>query len=205
MPERKLDVLLVNVGGTKKRVYQDLSEDLSAVEPPFWAALTAGFIRNKGFGVDLLDANAENLTHEETAKIIQERSPNLTNIVVYGQHPSASTQLMTGVGQLCQEIKNLNPQQKIILSGLHPSALPERTLQEEKCDFTCEGEGFYTLLGFIEGGNASKIPGLWYEKNGEIVHNPRGPTHIIETRINRNIPAIVFFFNNCLNLENVIL
>ena len=63
-----LDLLLVNVGGTKKRVYQELSKIYSALEPPFWAALTAGFIRNNGFSVKILDANAENLGVKETAE-----------------------------------------------------------------------------------------------------------------------------------------
>ena len=105
-----LDLLLINVGGTKKKVYQDLSKDFSAIEPPFWAALTAGFIRNKGYNVKIIDANAENLTHKETARIVKEDNPKLTNIVVYGQHPSASTQLMTGVGELSNEIKKIEKQ-----------------------------------------------------------------------------------------------
>ena len=85
---KKLDLLLINPIA-KKRIYQDLSKDYSAIEPPFWAALTAGFIRNKGYNVDILDANAENLNAKETAKRINELNPRLTNIVVLGQQPSA--------------------------------------------------------------------------------------------------------------------
>ena len=102
------DILFVNVGGTKKKVYQDLSKDYSAIEPPFWAALTAGFIRDKGFTVDILDASAENLDLKETAEKIEKINPKFVNIVVYGQHPAASTQLMVGVSALCKEIKSTN-------------------------------------------------------------------------------------------------
>ncbi|MBT96561.1 B12-binding domain-containing radical SAM protein [Candidatus Pacearchaeota archaeon] len=168
-----LDLLLINVGGTKKKVYQDLSKDFSAIEPPFWAALTAGFIRNKGYNVKIIDANAENLTHKETARIVKEDNPKLTNIVVYGQHPSASTQLMTGVGELSNEIKKIEPNRKIILTGLHPSALPRRTLKEENCDFVCQGEGFYTLQGLLENSKPNNIPGLWWKENGNIRNTPR--------------------------------
>jgi len=167
------DLVLVNVGSTKKRVYQELSKDYSAIEPPFWAALTAGFIRKKGFNVAIIDAGAENLTHEETAKLIEEKNPFLVNIVVYGQHPSASTQLMSGVGELCKQIKLLNPNRKIILTGLHPSALPERTIKEENCDFVCEGEGFYTVLGLVEKKPLNEILGLWWKEDNIIKHNPR--------------------------------
>jgi radical SAM superfamily enzyme YgiQ (UPF0313 family) len=169
----ELDLLLVNVGHTKKRIYQELNKDYSAIEPPFWAALTAGFIRKRGFKVSILDANAENLTHEETAQEIKEKNPRLVNIIVYGQHPSASTQLMTDVGELCKEIKRICPEGKIMLSGLHPSALPEKTLKEEEADFVCEGEGFYTLLGLLGDTLLDKIPGLWYKSYGEIRNNSR--------------------------------
>jgi radical SAM superfamily enzyme YgiQ (UPF0313 family) len=167
------DLLLINVGGSKKRVYQELSKDYSAIEPPFWAALTAGFIRKNGFSVDIIDANSENLTYEETASRIEEHNPNLVNIVVYGQHPSASTQLMTSVGNLCKKIKEKNSERKIILTGLHPSALPQRTINEELADYVCEGEGFYTLKGLLSEDELNKIPGLWWREDEKIFHTER--------------------------------
>ena len=167
------DLLLINAGGAKKRVYQELSKDYSAVEPPFWAALTSGFVKKKGFTTGLIDANAENLTYDETASAIEEHNPELVNIVVYGQHPSASTQLMTSVGELCKKIKEHNPERKIILTGLHPSAVPEKTILEEKTDFVCEGEGFYTIEGLLNKNSLDKIPGLWWKENGKIVHAER--------------------------------
>jgi radical SAM superfamily enzyme YgiQ (UPF0313 family) len=169
----QLDLLLVNVGGTKKRVYQELSKDYSAIEPPFWAALTAGFIRKKGFNVKILDANAENLDISETTQEIEKLNPSLTCIVVYGQNPQASTTLMWAVSQLCKEIKKINSNRKLILEGLHPSALPKRTLSEEECDFVCEGEGFYTLLGLLEKKDFKEIRGLWYKQDGEIFNTLR--------------------------------
>ena len=36
-------------------------ETLAAVEPPVWAGLMATFVRNRGFSVDVLDAEAEEL------------------------------------------------------------------------------------------------------------------------------------------------
>ena len=168
-----LDLLCINVGGTKKRVYQELSKDFSAIEPPFWAALTAGFIRKKSFSVGIIDSNAENLTYDETAKLIEEKDPSIVNIVVYGQHPSASTQLMGGVRELCKHIKSINSNRKIILTGLHPSALPERTLKEEECDYVCEGEGFYTIQGLLEKKPLNEILGLWWKQDEEIKHNQR--------------------------------
>jgi len=173
--EKMLDVLLVNAGGMRKRVYQELSRDYSAIEPPFWAALTAGFVRKKGFSVKILDANAENIDIKETVEIIKELNPRFVNIIVYGQHPSASTQLMVSVGNLCREIKNNEPLRKILLIGLHPSALPEKTMKEEVCDYVSQGEGFYTILGLLENKNLNEIPGLWYRENNLIKSNAPAP------------------------------
>lgn len=159
-----MDLLLVNPSATWKRVYQDLSKEITAIEPPFWAALTAGFIRKQGYPVNILDANALNLSIEETAKRIIGLDPCLTNIVVYGQQPAASTQLMDSVTLLCKAIKELDEDRKIILTGLHPSALPIKTMLETKCDYVGIGEGFYTLLDLIRPAvtDLSKVRGLVY-------------------------------------------
>lgn len=164
-----MDLLLVNPGATRKRVYQDLSREITAIEPPFWAALTAGFIRKHGFYVNILDANALNLSIEETAKKIFQLNPCLVNIVVYGQQPAASTQLMDSVTLLCEAIKELDEDRKIILTGLHPSALPIKTMLETKCDYVGIGEGFYTLLDLMRPAVAdlSKVRGLVYRPEVE--------------------------------------
>ena len=174
-----LDLLIINVGGTKKVVYQDLRKDFSAVEPPFWAALTAGFIRKNGYGVDILDANVENFDLNETVEETEKRNPRLTAIVVYGQQANTCTPLMTGIGKLCTEIKKQNSARKLILTGWHPSALPKRTIEEENCDFVAQGEGFLTLLGLLRDNDFEDIPGLWWTEDG-IVRNTLKPANIEE-------------------------
>lgn len=171
--KKDLDLLIVNPGGVRKNVYQDLAENFSAIEPPFWAALTAGFIRNNGYEVEVLDANAFGLDIEETAERILSRRPYLINIVSSGQQPASSTQLMGGVGLLCQAIKDKDKEAKIILTGLHPSALPKETMSRENCDFVGAGEGFDTLLGILRKDDVSRIPGLWHREGGSLLFNKR--------------------------------
>lgn len=168
-----LDILLINVGGTKRLVYQDLSKDFSAVDPPFWAALTAGFIRKKGYNVGILDAGALNLDEKETTKEIKKRNPHFVDIVVFGQQANTCAPIMVGVRKVCTEIKKQDPNRTVVISGWHPSVLPKRTLEEEDCDFVAQGEGFCTLLGLLENNNLEKIPGLWWKEDGEIFNNPR--------------------------------
>jgi len=167
------DILLINIGGTSKKVYQDLSKEFSAIDPPFWAALTAGFLRNKGFEIEILDANAENLDLDETVQLIEAVNPRYIAIICYSQQANVSTPIMVGVGQLCRMIKDKIPVNNLILTGWHPSSLPERTLREETCDFVAQGEGFYTLQGLLSGDSFESIPGLWWRDGDAIKHNPR--------------------------------
>jgi len=176
---RKLDLLLVHPG-SRRQIYQSLGHNLAAVESPVWAGLIATFIRNHGFAVDILDAEAEELGPEETARRIIDVGPKLTAVVVYGHQPSASTQNMTASGAICTALKQLDTSQKIILVGGHVAALPQRTLREEDTDFTCTGEGPYTLLdlvGALQSANPDyrAVRGLCFRDDGVIVENPPAP------------------------------
>ena len=127
----QLDLLLVNPGA-RAQVYGKLGSTLSGIEPPLWCALLAAFIREHGYSVKIIDAEAENWSPEHTAKKIAEYNPLLVGIIVLGSNPSASsTPKMTAAGKLLRAIKKKTPHIKTIIGGLHPSALPEQTLREE--------------------------------------------------------------------------
>lgn len=167
----KMDLVLINPG-SREELYQILGEQLMAIEPPLWSGLIAKFARKKGLSVAIIDCEAENLTPGQAARRVADLDPILAAIVVYGHHPSASTQNMTGAGQICAQVKKLTPQIPTLLVGGHVSVLPERTMNEEDCDFVCQGEGPYTVLGLVEYLKAAGpkspagVPGLWYREDG---------------------------------------
>ena len=173
MGKKNIDLLFINPSARKK-VYQERQEkiDYPALEPPYLAALSAEFVRSRGYEVRILDANVDNLTHAEIGEAIKDYNPKLVHIIVHGNQPSASTQLMDEVGSICRNTKALGLGVKISLSGTHPSALPKRTLLEEDCDFVIRGEGYKTLTGLLEEKPLSEIPGLWYKENGEVKQGP---------------------------------
>lgn len=163
---KRLDVLFIIPGGHRK-VFQELAEDFSAIEPPAWAGLLANYLRNRGCEVKIIDAPAEGLSPEQVAEQVVEFSPLLTVIMVYGHQPSASTQNMPASREVSQLIKEKRPDLKLMMLGTHPSALPERTLREEPIDFVCEGEGpitiYETLLALRSGEKDFKrVSGLWH-------------------------------------------
>ena len=176
-----VDLVLVNPGN-RTRVYGKLGTSLAGIEPPIWAGLIAAFIRERGHSVSIIDAEAEGITPEDVTDRVADYNPLLTVIVVIGSNPSASsTPKMTVAGLTARKQKKKSPDSKIIFYGLHPSALPERTLQEEETDFVCKGEGFHTILHLVEALKADSAPdytqilGLYYRQSGRIISNSPAP------------------------------
>jgi radical SAM superfamily enzyme YgiQ (UPF0313 family) len=178
-----LDALLINPGG-RQEIYQELGDDLAAIEQPLWCRLIAGYLVDKGFHVQILDADAEGLSYEEVATHIAKCNPRYVGMVVHGQQPSASTQQMGAASKTCTAITKIPELEDtpIIMMGGHVSALPERTLKEEDVDFVAVGEGAITLhellklehIGMI--GSSPKIPGLGYlDMFGKAHINPPPP------------------------------
>ena len=178
----KLDLLLINPGG-RELIYQDLSAELSAVEPPLWCRLLGGYVLDRGYSVEILDSEAGNKSPVAVAHEVNGRKPRLVGMVVFGHQPSASTQQMAGAGPIIQAIKELNPQQKIIIVGGHVAALPERTMREEAVDFACNSEGPITvpqLLQALDAGASadfSKVDGLVWRDGCRCATEPCSGTH----------------------------
>lgn len=171
---KKVDVLFINPGDPRK-IYQNLSNEFSALEPPLFCGLYANFVRKKGYTADIYDAPAMSSTAESTAQVVASQyDPFLVVIVVYGQQPSASTQLMGSAGRIATQIKTLAPHIPILMLGTHPAALPEQTMKEESIDFVCSGEGPWTIVKTLQAlqkcsSDFSEIPDLWWRKQGRII------------------------------------
>jgi radical SAM superfamily enzyme YgiQ (UPF0313 family) len=137
-------VLLVNPGN-QRAVYQDLSEGLTALDPPIWCRLFSSYLRTKGAAVEILDAETLGLSADDAAAEVAAVNPVLTVIVVHGHQPSASTQKMPAAAEICKSLKATTPHIPVLIVGGHPAALPERSLTETGADFVCTGEGPYTI------------------------------------------------------------
>ncbi|MBM4348284.1 MAG: radical SAM protein [Deltaproteobacteria bacterium] len=177
----KTDILLIKPG-SQRELYGSLSDDsLTGIEPPLWAGLMATFLKMKGIRVEMIDVEAEKLSLTKVVERISEVNPLLVGIIVSGTNPSASTMNMVGAKTVLEEMARMGLTVKTVLAGLHPSALPRRTMEEEPTDFVCEGEGFYTLSELIEAlkrddeKGVERIRGIWYRRDGGIIGNERAP------------------------------
>lgn len=166
-----LDLLLIHPN-SRARNYGPLS-DLAAVETPVWAAMLATYARGKGHSVAILDAEAEDLDAQKVAeRVCFDHKPLLACIVVYGHHPSASTQVMPAAGEIVRAIwRTANARGDVgrarvrtLLLGGHVAALPERTLIEESaCDLVCSSEGpvaLHRVLNHLKGSPDGHVHGI---------------------------------------------
>ncbi|MDC0851179.1 radical SAM protein, partial [Candidatus Pelagibacter sp.] len=166
-----IDILFITPNSSKK-VYQDLSKDYTAIEPPTWSLLLAQSCRSKGFKVDILDANAERLSDEVSFKKVKEINPRIICFVVYGQNVNAGTTNMVGAVDLANFIKDKEFNSPIVFIGSHIQALPYNTLNDEKSiDIICTNEGVYSLhnllkLSEFKTENLSKIKGIGFRDKG---------------------------------------
>ena len=173
--EKNLDCLFL-VANSASKTYQSLSKTYSAIEPPTWALLLAQSTRSVGFKIDILDANAENLSESEILEKIKDNRPKLICLVVYGQNVNAGTTNMSGAINLSEYIKS-NIDITISIVGSHVQALPIDTLKKEKSiDFVFTNEGVYALQELLKTdlNNLSQlknVKGICFRDTGRIKMN----------------------------------
>lgn len=187
------DVVLINPA-SRKQVYQSLGARLAAIENPVWAGLIASFAQRRGVSVEVIDAEALGLSAEEVAEQVRQLNPVLAVVVVYGHQPSASTQIMPAAGRVCRAVKEVAPDQPVLMIGGHVAALPERTLAEEETDFVAAGEGLQTLVELVAAlrstqPNLDKVRGLWRREGATAVLPPSAP---LIKELDREIPGIAW-------------
>lgn len=170
------DVLFIHPG-KQGAEYQDLARELTAVAPPVWTALLAHEVRRRGYDVAVHDANVQGWSEATARELLGAHDPALVVMMVYGHHPSASTQTMPAAGGIARDIKRIDPDRAVAMGGLHPSALPARTLAEEAVDYVIQGEGAGTITGLLEYLRGRlplrRVPGLWFREDGQGRSNPR--------------------------------
>lgn len=193
--ENAIDVLLINPSALSN-IYQSLSSELAAIEPPIWAGLIANHLRMKKYAIHLIDSEGSGLTVQQTVNQAADVEPRLTVIVVYGQQPSASTQNMYAAHLLCDLYKETYPNRKVLLVGGHVSALPERTVLEEKADFVCRGEGPTTITGLLsvnmnDSSALEKVPGLYWKEGANVRQSAAAPV-IAQEHLPTELPGVAW-------------
>ena len=107
-------------------------------------------MRNFGFKVSIIDANAENLSETKVYERIKKINPKLITFVVYGQNVNAGTTNMEDAVRVSNYLKSTDPKLIISYVGSYVQALPTKALKDEKSiDFVFTNEGVYSLKNVL--------------------------------------------------------
>ena len=166
----------------RRRAYGKLADDVAGISVPVQLGLTAAFARREGLSVQVLDADAENLTPDEAAQRVAEAKPLLT-LVSSDSLNSGDVTKMAAASETLKAIRRLVPDARTVVEGVAPSAFPEQMLREEDADFACQGEAFQQIVDLVTALKSGKrypdepIRGVWWLDGDSLVTSTR-PTPI---------------------------
>jgi anaerobic magnesium-protoporphyrin IX monomethyl ester cyclase len=132
----------------------------------------ASFLRNHGHTVYVVDAEAGESTASSIAGEAKRFRPDLIGI-------SATTVAFHRALEAAVEIKNIMPDNPIVLGGPHVTASHEDALSHEQFDMGVRGEGEHTLLDLVNAlsnnSDLFTVDGLAFKQDGRLITNPARP------------------------------
>jgi len=94
-------------------LYQGLSDDYAAIEPPVWMMMREQMLKADGKQVFIIDNEVENLTTYGIIEKLQHLKISKVEIYPTGNHPSAYIQQRDGVENFAEHIKSVIPDVQI--------------------------------------------------------------------------------------------
>jgi len=157
------DILLINPEtGVEKYSY---------INAPLNLLYLSSYLEEHGYNPKMVDCCTEG-AHE---KIVKEESKNLDFV---GISSMTGRQIKHGL-ELARIVRQNNENAHICWGGIHPTLLPQQTLEDQYVDSVVRGEGEATLLELIQslenGKGLGDVKGLSYKDDGNLRHNPDRP------------------------------
>ena len=166
-------VLLVYPNISRNERYRGRLGAFGGKQIPLGLFSLAAFLRQQGYRVDAVDAEARGLGPEAVASYAREGRFDAVGI-------STTTPIFHRAVELARTIKQTIAHVPVIVGGPHVSALPFESLTVcEAFDYAIPHEGEVTLsetLAMIEAeGDPKSVQGLVYRRDGRVVANPSRP------------------------------
>ncbi len=138
--------------------------------PPMHLLYLAAALRQQGYEVDVVDANAARMSGQEVARRVRQFEPSLVGISLYSD-------ILRQVRDLAGRIRNEVPGARLVLGGPHVNAVPVQTLEQfDQVDFALTGEAERSLAALgealLSGTPVDHIPGIVYRREGKVLQGP---------------------------------
>ncbi|GAH44257.1 unnamed protein product, partial [marine sediment metagenome] len=180
------------------------------IVPPIGLAYLCAVLKQNGFEATIIDCLIKGslegtpykedqirygLTDEEIKSTIQKVAPDVVGVSCLF---SAKVYDMLNI---CRIVKEVNPEIFTITGGAHPTTAYYEVLEDKNLDYVMIGESEYSLLELLQSlnkkGDLSKVDGLAYRKNQEIILNPK-------KKFIENLDKLPFPDRHALNMKKYI-
>jgi len=143
--------------------------------PPMGVISVYAWLRHRGYAVEFLDTQFGDVTAESLRRRLVSASYDIVGMPVFT--PTADYVFATA-----KIVRQALPKAKIVLGGIHATALPELTLEQcPESDFVVRHEGEYTfealLDALVSGTDFASVEGLAYRDpgSGRVIVNRQRP------------------------------
>jgi anaerobic magnesium-protoporphyrin IX monomethyl ester cyclase len=166
-----MKVLLINPPYTKFEGMEESAGSMMPLSLGYLAAFARQYTNNIEFSI--LDAEAEGMGYDQIRENISKITPDVVGI-------TTPTPVVKHAYKISRITKEINKKAYVVLGGIHPTVLPERTLKDcSEVDFVVKGEGeeiFHQLLKSIEEDfyNIENIPRLIFRSNRKVIQTGHG-------------------------------
>lgn len=135
--------------------------------PPIGLAVLAALLEQRGVPVDIIDAQALQLTNEE---VVDLACANGTYDII---GLTATTPEITSAINTAQLMRNAFPEARILFGGVHPTLFHRELVEAGIADFVIRGEGEEPIPMLATAVSLHEVPSLtWRSDSGEVVVNP---------------------------------
>jgi len=137
--------------------------------PPLGLMYLAGYLEKySDHKVKIIDWEIENFNYQKLKEKINEEKPDAVGV-------TTMTFTLLDVMELIKEVKEINPQIKVILGGPHVHIYPKETISLEEVDFAVIGEGEKPLKELLDNINnreqLHQVKGLVFKDNEKVINN----------------------------------
>jgi len=161
-----VDILLINPPWITKD--GNIWHGVKSTSPPLGLLYVAAYAEDRGRAVHVMDVNAERLHFEDIERFVADHRPEWVGM-------TAVTAQIINTHRIAAIIKRFSPQSRIVIGGVHATAMPDEVLGDDNVDFVIRGEGEIPFMDLVDGRPLESIGGLSYRGKNPlqpIQHNP---------------------------------
>lgn len=166
-------MILINSSPNNRKSGLVLMDAFSRPLVPVGIGYLLAVAEREGIRAEFIDEQAENDVIGLVRKYIKEMTPPY----IFGF--SVFTPTFKSAILRSKELKELYPDSIILFGGIHPTAVPEEVLSFDHVDLVLRGESEEVLPKLYRdikaGRDYTYLKGLSFRRDGQIVHNERGP------------------------------